>query len=305
MEQPRLAEDRHDRGLGRDQLAQVRVVVRPVGAMARGPERGELGGLPAHRPGGGEELDVLGVGARPAALDVGHPVLVEHPRDAQLVGERQRDVLALGPVAQGRVVEDDRGVARGHAGDPGGLELRRSTAVAKRGRPDDDQAVVARPSGSARSPVRQPLVQRRADRGLDRRSRRPRDPATAAAASPPTGSCRSGWPCPGRRCPAPSRGSARTARTCRAPVCRSPSEADGSIPSEPASTAASSERMSPNRFSVTMTSKSAGRRIEQHRARIDELVAERRRPGSLGADLVGDGPPQPRGRQDVGLVDAS
>ena len=43
-------------------------------------------------------------------------------------------------------------------------------------------------------------------------------------------------------------------------VCRSPSDADGSIPSEPASTAASSDRMSPNRFSVTMTSKSAGRR---------------------------------------------
>ena len=33
------------------------------------------------------------------------------------------------------------------------------------------------------------------------------------------------------------------------------------MPSEPASTAASSDRMSPNRFSVTMTSKSAGRRI--------------------------------------------
>ena len=43
-------------------------------------------------------------------------------------------------------------------------------------------------------------------------------------------------------------------------VFRSPSDADGSIPSDPASTAASSDRMSPNRFSVTMTSKSAGRR---------------------------------------------
>ena len=43
-------------------------------------------------------------------------------------------------------------------------------------------------------------------------------------------------------------------------VRRSPSEADGSIPRLPASTAASSDRMSPNRFSVTMTSKSAGRR---------------------------------------------
>jgi hypothetical protein len=39
----------------------------------------------------------------------------------------------------------------------------------------------------------------------------------------------------------------------------SPSEALGSIPSEPVSMAASSLRMSPNMFSVRITSKSAGR----------------------------------------------
>ena len=143
VEQPRLAEDRHDRRLGGDQLAQVRVVGGPVGPVAGRAERGELGGLPAHRPGGREELDVLGVGARPAALDVGHPVLVEHARDAQLVGERQRDVLALGPVAQGRVVEDDRRVgalARSHAGTAASrasIDGRRD-----RGRADDHQAVI-------------------------------------------------------------------------------------------------------------------------------------------------------------------
>ena len=43
-------------------------------------------------------------------------------------------------------------------------------------------------------------------------------------------------------------------------VRRSPSDADGRTPRLPARTAASSDRMSPNRFSVTMTSKSAGRR---------------------------------------------
>ena len=43
-------------------------------------------------------------------------------------------------------------------------------------------------------------------------------------------------------------------------VRRSPSDADGSMPRLPARIAASSDRMSPNRFSVTMTSKSAGRR---------------------------------------------
>ena len=40
---------------------------------------------------------------------------------------------------------------------------------------------------------------------------------------------------------------------------RPPSDALGSMPSEPVSMAASSLRMSPNRFSVTITSKSAGR----------------------------------------------
>ena len=38
-----------------------------------------------------------------------------------------------------------------------------------------------------------------------------------------------------------------------------PSEAEGSTPSEPASIEASSVRMSPNMFSVTITSKSRGR----------------------------------------------
>jgi hypothetical protein len=41
-------------------------------------------------------------------------------------------------------------------------------------------------------------------------------------------------------------------------VRASPSDADGSIPSDPARTAASSDRMSPNRFSVTSTSNAAG-----------------------------------------------
>ena len=41
-------------------------------------------------------------------------------------------------------------------------------------------------------------------------------------------------------------------------VFRSPSDADGSIPRLPASTDASSERMSPKRFSVTTTSNDAG-----------------------------------------------
>ena len=53
-------------------------------------------------------------------------------------------------------------------------------------------------------------------------------------------------------------GSYRPNRPCA--VRRSPSDADGSMPRLPARTAASSERMSPNRFSVTRTSNDAGRR---------------------------------------------
>ncbi|CAM5263158.1 hypothetical protein RLIN73S_01618 [Rhodanobacter lindaniclasticus] len=43
------------------------------------------------------------------------------------------------------------------------------------------------------------------------------------------------------------------------PALPSPSDADGNSPSEPASAAASSVRMSPNRFSVTTTSYALGR----------------------------------------------
>ena len=75
-----------------------------------------------------------------------------------------------------------------------------------------------------------------------------------AASAPPTGTSPAGWRRPARRCPAPSRAPARTPRGRR----RLPSDALGSIPIEPVSIAASSERMSPNMFSVTITSKWRG-----------------------------------------------
>ena len=55
---------------------------------------------------------------------------------------------------------------------------------------------------------------------------------------------------------------------------RSPSEALGSIPIEPVIIAASSERMSPNMFSVTITSKCAGRRDQLHGGVVDEQMLE-------------------------------
>ena len=123
VEQPALAEDRDDRRLGGDELAQVRVGLGPVRPVAGRAEGGQLRPLPADRLRGREELDVLGVGAGPAALDVGHAVLVEHPGDAELVGERQDDVLALGAVAERRVVEDD---GRGGRGSVVGCSVTRS-----------------------------------------------------------------------------------------------------------------------------------------------------------------------------------
>ena len=53
----------------------------------------------------GEELGVLGVGSRPAALDEADAERVEVAGDRQLVGDGQRHPLALGAVAQRRVVD--------------------------------------------------------------------------------------------------------------------------------------------------------------------------------------------------------
>ena len=60
--------------------------------------------------GGGpaEELLVLGVGARPAALDVLDTEVVELLGDPQLVVDGERQALLLAAVPQGGVVDVDR-----------------------------------------------------------------------------------------------------------------------------------------------------------------------------------------------------
>lgn len=79
----------------------------PGGAEGRQPRVAQV------QLGGGalEELGVLGVRPRPAALDERHPELVEELGDGQLVGDGEVDALALGPVAQ-RGVEDVETVVR-------------------------------------------------------------------------------------------------------------------------------------------------------------------------------------------------
>src|SRR5437867_2436640 len=80
----------------------------PASAAAR-----HLRVLQAEPLDGPEELLVARVRARPAALDVVDAEVVETLGDAHLVLEREGDVLGLGAVAQGRVVELDASHGRG------------------------------------------------------------------------------------------------------------------------------------------------------------------------------------------------
>ena len=280
MQQPRLAEDRDDGRLRGHELAEVRVVAGLVGPVPGRPEGRQLRLLPAHRPGGREEVDVLRVGARPAALDERHPELVEHAGDAQLVREREGDVLALGPVAERGVVEDDRLV--GHAVHSRGCRERLDDRGRERGRADDRRG---RRAGRPDRPGRPCASRRRA-----RARRRPRSP-TAASSRPsdirssiaaerivPIGLATS-WPAMSGA--EPWIGSYSPNVPCA--VRRSPSDADGSIPSEPGQHRrlvgqdVAEEVLGDDDVEVGRPPD------EQHRARVDELVAERRRPGSRGA----------------------
>ena len=86
-----------------------------VGSTYAGPAGGAEGREPRMPEvellaGAAEELGVLGVGPRPAALDVAHAEAVELLGDAQLVGDREVEALLLGAVAQGGVVDVERAV---------------------------------------------------------------------------------------------------------------------------------------------------------------------------------------------------
>ena len=97
----RLRDQRHDGGAAVAQRGDQRV----VGSLAAGPsgraERGQRRVLEVELgPGPREELGVLRVGARPAALDEADAELVQVPRDGQLVGDREGQALLLRAVAQ-------------------------------------------------------------------------------------------------------------------------------------------------------------------------------------------------------------
>ena len=95
---------------------------------------------------------------------------------------------------------------------------------------------------------------------LQQRRPRPPDRRNSAASWRGSASWPADWPGPCRRCRAPSRAPARRARGAGRVASGAPSEAEGSMPSEPVSIAAQSDRRSPNRLSVTMTSNCLGLR---------------------------------------------
>ena len=82
-------------------------------------------------------------------------------------------------------------------------------------------------------------------------------------------------------------------------------DAEGSIPREPTSMEASSVRMSPNMFSVTITSKSAGRDSRCMAAASTSRCSSCRSGNSRANSSLATTAPESRGLQHVGLVDRS
>ncbi len=114
---PTLGHDAHRARVRVEQVAQGRVVVGLAAGTACAAERDHRRrGQPQLRVRAGEELDVLRVGARPAALDVVHAEVVELLGNAQLVVDRGRHAFHLQAVAQGGVEHFDGAGFRVHRG---------------------------------------------------------------------------------------------------------------------------------------------------------------------------------------------
>src|SRR6266446_2403846 len=129
VEVPGLADDGDHRRLGAETEIEVTVVgglhARPAGRA----EGGHLRVLQTEALDGAEELLVARVRARPAALDVTDAEVVEPLGNAQLVLEREGDVLGLRPVAQRRVVELDPPHGRVPGAGVGGVPIKASCSA--------------------------------------------------------------------------------------------------------------------------------------------------------------------------------
>jgi hypothetical protein len=100
----RLAHDGDDASASVHEGAKVGVRVRGGAGMTGRPEGGQLRVSQGQRAGPHEELGVLGVGARPAPLDVVDAHFVQHAGDLELVLNGEGDALHLSAVAEGSVV---------------------------------------------------------------------------------------------------------------------------------------------------------------------------------------------------------
>ena len=146
----------------------------------------------------------------------------------------------------------------------------------------------------------QPVGQRPVDGRFYRRRLRPPCRVRGAASAPPRGTSPAGWPMP---VPAMSGAEPCTGSNTPGAVVAERGARAASRSSR-SSIAASSLRMSPNMFSVRITSKCARRRDELHRGVVDEQVLELDVRKFARVHVAHDLAPQPAGLEHVGLVDA-
>ncbi len=172
----------------------------------------------------------------------------------------QRRAQGIGRKATGR--SGERQARQGRLPTPS-----RRTQLARLRASADHDRVPHLARGDERQPsprisaVRSPSASTQAIAASSRSAAAFRPRTNSAAPCRTRRSSRSGWRVPCRRCRAPTRGPVRRAPcACRVLGSWSPSEAEGSMPSEPVSIAATSDSMSPNRLSVTMTSNCLGQR---------------------------------------------
>ena len=130
----------------------------------------------------------------------------------------------------------------------------------------------------------------------------PRPPCRirGAASAPPRGTWPADWPTP---VPAMSGAEPCTGSNTPGSV-RRPARRSGSIPIEPVSIAASSERMSPNMFSVRITSKWRGAATSRMAALSTSRCSSSMLGNSRACSSLHHLAPQPAGLEHVGLVDA-
>src|SRR5699024_8175011 len=117
VSQIRFGHESDRRGAGVDERGDLRILLHRDARLAGRAEGREPGVMQLELTGGaGEELRVPRDGTGPPALDVGDAELVEMPGDGELVGDRQREALLLGAVAQRGVVEVEGADRRGGRG---------------------------------------------------------------------------------------------------------------------------------------------------------------------------------------------